>query len=552
MNTPKPSEPIQQEKPMKDVHQFGAAASHYGLENHGLRNLWAAWWNLPSPALHDTAVRNREGVTVHLGPLAVRTGQHTGRSPNDRFIVRESSTEDKIWWGKINRPFEREAFTRLKERMMTYLEGRQVFIQDCYAGADPDYRLPIRVVTETAWHNLFVRNMFIRELDREKLMRHIPEFTVIQVPSFTANPETDGTNSQAFIILNFAERMILIGGTAYAGEIKKSIFSVMNYLMPQRGVLPMHCSANMGAEGDVAIFFGLSGTGKTTLSADSSRVLIGDDEHGWSDKGIFNFEGGCYAKVINLSPEAEPEIYATTRRFGTILENVAYNAITRRIDLSDASLTENTRAAYPISHIPNASREGMAGHPKNVIFLTADAFGVLPPIARLTPEQAMYHFISGYTAKVAGTERGVTEPQPNFSACFGAPFLPLHPFTYARMLAERVEKYGANVWLVNTGWTGGPYGVGRRMNIGHTRAMVAAALAGDLDDVETRPHPVFGVHVPVHVPNVPDHILDPRNTWSDGAAYDEQARKLAHMFQENFKQFADEVSEKVLAAGPRL
>ena len=536
---------------MKDVHQFGAAASHYGLENHGLRNLWAAWWNLPSPALYDTAVRNREGVTVHLGPLAVRTGQHTGRSPNDRFIVRESSTEDKIWWGDVNRPFERDAFERLKQKMLTYLEGRQVFIQDCYAGADPEYRLPIRVITETAWHNLFARNMFIRELDRDKLMRHIPEFTVIQVPSFTATPEEDGTNSQAFIILNFAERMILIGGTAYAGEIKKSIFSVMNFLMPQRGVLPMHCSANYGPEGDVAIFFGLSGTGKTTLSADPNRTLIGDDEHGWSDRGVFNFEGGCYAKVIRLSPEAEPEIYETTRRFGTILENVAYNAITRRIDLNDDSLTENTRAAYPISHISNATRDGIGGHPRNIIFLTADAFGVLPPISKLTPEQAMYHFISGYTAKVAGTERGVTEPQATFSACFGAPFLPLHPFTYAKMLGEKIEKHQVNVWLVNTGWTAGPYGQGHRMPIAYTRAMVAAALDGRLDQVETVPDPIFGVHVPKHAPDVPDQVLTPRDTWADVEAYDAQARKLAAMFRENFKQYEDEVSPEVVAAGPQ-
>ncbi|NOZ49955.1 MAG: phosphoenolpyruvate carboxykinase [Chloroflexi bacterium] len=537
---------------MRDVHQFGAAASHFGLEKHGLRNLWAAWWNLPTPALYDTAVRNREGVTVHLGPLAVRTGQHTGRSPNDRFIVQEPTTEEQIWWGEVNRPFTIAAFARLKERMLTYLEGRQVFVQDCYTGADPNHRLPVRVVTETAWHNLFVRNMFIQEPDRAKLLRHIPEFTVIQVPSFTADPANDGTHSQAFVILNFAERLILIGGTSYAGEIKKSIFSVMNYLMPQHGVLSMHCSANMGDKGDVAIFFGLSGTGKTTLSADPNRILIGDDEHGWSDEGVFNFEGGCYAKVIRLSATAEPEIYETTRSFGTILENVAYNAHTRRIDLDDDSLTENTRAAYPISHVPNAARDGIGGHPHHVIFLTADAFGVLPPIARLTPDQAMYHFISGYTAKVAGTERGVTEPRATFSACFGAPFMPRHPFVYAKLLGERIEQHKAQVWLVNTGWSGGPYGIGQRMKIAYTRAMVAAALGGRLDDVETVTDPVFGLHVPTHVPDVPDHILLPRNTWSDGSAYDAQAHKLATMFVENFKQFADQVSADVLAAAPQL
>jgi len=537
---------------MKDVHQFGAVASFYGLEHHGLRNLWAAWWNLPTPALYDTAVRNREGVMVHLGPLAVRTGQHTGRSPNDRFIAREPSSEDKIWWGDINRPVTCEQFARLKEDMLTYLEGRQVFIQDGYAGADPEFRLPVRIITETAWASLFARNMFIQEHDREKLKRHIPEFTVLCVPSFTATPEVHGTNSQAFVIISFAQRMVIIGGTSYGGEIKKSIFSVMNYLMPQRNVLPMHCSANIGPDGNSAIFFGLSGTGKTTLSADSSRTLIGDDEHGWSAKGVFNFEGGCYAKVIRLSEEAEPEIYETTRRFGTILENVAYNAHTRRIDLNDDHFTENTRASYPISHIPNATRDGMGGHPKNVIFLTADAFGVMPPISKLTPEQAMYHFISGYTAKVAGTEKGVTEPQATFSACFGAPFLPLHPYTYAKMLGERIEEHGANVWLVNTGWTGGAYGSGHRMKIAYTRAMVAAALDGSLDDVETVADPIFGVHIPVSVPGVPDEVLQPRNTWSDVREFDKQAKKLAQMFIDNFKEFEGEVSDEVVAAGPTV
>jgi len=536
---------------MKDVHEFGAGASHYGLDNHGLHNLWAAWWNLPTAALHDIAVRNREGVTVHMGPLAVRTGQHTGRSPNDRFIVREPSTEARIWWGPVNHPYDPEKFKALKQRFMTFLEGRQVFVQDCFAGADPEYRLPIRVISETAWHSFFARNMFILERDREKLNRHIPEFTVIHAPSFTANPYKDGTHSGACIIINFAERMVLIGGSQYAGEIKKSIFSVMNFLMPQRGVMPMHCSANYGPDGDAAIFFGLSGTGKTTLSADPTRTLIGDDEHGWSDRGVFNIEGGCYAKVIRLSAEAEPEIYDTTRRFGTILENVAYNAHTRKVDLDDDSLTENTRAAYPVSHIPNATLDGQGGHPKNVIFLTADAFGVLPPISRLTPEQAMYHFISGYTAKVAGTEKGITEPVPNFSACFGAPFMPMHPFTYAKLLGEKIARHDARVWLVNTGWSGGPYGVGKRMKISYTRAMVAAALSGALCDIETTPDPVFGLNVPVSVPNVPDQVLQPRNTWAHGAAYDEQAQKLARMFVDNFKQFADEVSEKVKAAGPK-
>ena len=538
---------------MKNVHQFGYAASHYGLEHHGLHNLWAVWWNLPTAALHDIAVRNREGVTVHRGPLVVRTGQYTGRSPNDRFIVKESMNSKNIWWGDINRPISEEHFNKLHKDMMTYLEGSQLFVQDVYAGADPDYRLKVRVITETAWHNFFARNMFILERDPDVLANFVPDFTVIHAPSFTSIPEEHGTNSAAFIIINFAKGLILIGGTSYGGEIKKSIFSVMNYLMPDRGVLPMHCSANMGdGPEDTAIFFGLSGTGKTTLSADPQRILIGDDEHGWSEKGVFNFEGGCYAKVIRLSPEAEPEIYATTEKFGTILENVAYDAFTRRIDLNDARWTENTRASYPLVHIPNSAPDGLGGHPKNIFFLTADAFGVLPPISKLTPEQAMYHFISGYTAKVAGTERGVTEPQATFSACFGAPFLPRHPFVYARMLGDRIEKYGANVWLVNTGWTGGPYGIGHRMPIKHTRAMIEAALSGALDNVETEPHPIFGVLIPKHVPNVPDEVLNPRNTWTDKDAYDYQSRKLAIMFKENFKQFQDQVSEEVIAAGPKV
>ncbi|RUA17664.1 MAG: phosphoenolpyruvate carboxykinase (ATP) [Clostridia bacterium] len=537
---------------MRNVHQFGFSASHFGLENHGIHNLWAVWWNLPTAALHDIAVRNREGVTVHRGPLAVRTGQYTGRSPNDRFIVSEPSTRDAIWWGDINRPISEEHFDKLRRQMMVYLEGHQLFVQDVYAGADPEYRLPVRVITETAWHSFFARNMFILEDDADALSKFVPEFTVIHAPSFTADPDEHGTHSSAFVVINFEKRLVLIGGTSYGGEIKKSIFSVMNYLMPGRNVLPMHCSANMGeTPEDTAIFFGLSGTGKTTLSADPRRTLIGDDEHGWSDKGVFNFEGGCYAKVIRLSPEAEPEIFATTRMFGTILENVAYDAFTRRVNLDDASLTENTRASYPITHIPNAALDGRGGHPRNVFFLTADAFGVLPPISKLTPEQAMYHFISGYTAKVAGTERGVTEPQATFSACFGAPFLPLHPFAYAKMLGQRIQEHEVNVWLINTGWTGGPYGVGHRMQIKYTRAMIAAALNGDLDDVETEAHPVFGVHVPKSVPNVPDEVLNPRNTWIDKAAYDAQARKLAVMFKENFNHFQDQVAPEVVAAGPK-
>lgn len=527
----------------------GDQHSTYGLENHGLYNLNDIYWNLPTPALYEQAIMRREGGISHLGPLVVRTGHHTGRSPNDRFVVQEPSTENEIWWGKINRPFPQEKFDELHRRLASYLQMKDVYVQDCYAGADPAYRLPIRIITEYAWHNLFARNMFILARPDE-LPGHVPEFTVIDTPRFHAVPSLDNTNSETFIIINFARRLVIIGGTSYAGEIKKSIFSVMNYLLPFKGVLPMHCSANIGPQGDTALFFGLSGTGKTTLSADSSRTLIGDDEHGWSDRGVFNFEGGCYAKMINLSSEAEPEIYETTRRFGTILENVSFDTISRRINLEDSSLTENTRGAYPISHIPNATRTGLGGHPKNIMFLTADAFGVLPPISKLTRAQAMYQFISGYTAKVAGTERGITEPVPNFSACYGAPFLPLHPSKYAELLGQKIDEHDVNVWLVNTGWSGGPYGVGSRMKIAYTRAMVNAALNGDLNDVPTEAHPIFGLQMPTACPNVPPEVLNPRNTWADKNAYDEQARRLADMFIQNFEKYADQVTEEVRAAGP--
>ncbi len=528
-----------------------SAHSQYGLEEHGIRNVNAIYWNLSTPMLYEEAIRRREGRLVHLGPLVVRTGQHTGRSPNDKFIVKEPSSADKVWWGKVNRPMEPSHFEALYRRLLAYLQGRDLFVQDCFAGADPQYRLPIRVITETAWHSLFARDMFI-QAEPEGLAVHVPQFTVINVPNFHAIPEVDGTRSEVLIVLNFEKRLVLIGGTQYAGEIKKSIFSVLNYLLPQQGVLSMHCSANIGPAGDVAVFFGLSGTGKTTLSADPTRTLIGDDEHGWSDRGVFNFEGGCYAKVIKLSPTAEPEIYETTRRFGTILENVAFDSATGRLDLDDASLTENTRAAYPISHIPNATRDGLGGHPANIIMLTADAFGVLPPIARLTPTQAMYHFLSGYTAKVAGTEKSVTEPSATFSACFGAPFMALAPDVYANLLGAKIAQPNVNVWLVNTGWSGGPYGVGQRMKIAYTRAMVHAALNGVLGDVPTTPDPIFGIAVPNSCPGVPIEVLNPRNTWADKAAYDMQARKLAAMFGENFKAFADQVSPEVREAGPRL
>jgi len=534
------------------MQEQGRAKSEFGLSAHGIRNANTIWWNLSTPALYEHAVQRHEGMVAHLGPLVVRTGQYTGRSPKDRYIVKEPSTQEKVSWGKVNLPFDPRAYEVLRARLTAYLQGKDLFVQDCYAGADPEHRVPIRVVNETAWANLFVRNMFIQEPDPEKLMRHVPEYTILHAPGFQAVPEEDGTNSEAFIILHLGRREVIIGGSAYAGEVKKSMFSIMNFLLPQKGVLPMHCSANYGAsEDDVALFFGLSGTGKTTLSADTSRTLIGDDEHGWSDSGVFNFEGGCYAKVIRLSPEGEPEIYQTTRRFGTILENVAMDSASRRLDLDSSAFTENTRASYPIPHIPNATRDGRGGHPRNVIFLTADAFGVLPPVAKLTPAQAMFHFLSGYTAKVAGTERGVTEPQPNFSACFGAPFLPLHPTVYAELLGKKLAAGGANVWLVNTGWSGGPYGVGSRMKLAYTRAMVRGILDGTLASVPTTPDPVFGIHVPQSCPDVPQEILQPRNTWADKDAYDAQARKLAGMFVENFKQFEDAVGDEVRAAKPK-
>lgn len=534
------------------MQNFGPSVSHFGIENHGIKNAGTVYWNLTTPMLYEQVAQRREGVVGHLGPLLVRTGDHTGRSPNDKFIVREPTSEKDIWWGAVNQGIEQEKFDNLYRRIQAYLQNRDVFIFDGYAGADPVYRMPVRIITEFAWHSLFARNMFLRELDLHKLRHFVPEFTVIDVPLFHADPQFDGVRSQTFILVDFGKRMVLIGGTQYSGEIKKSIFSALNYYLPKRGVLSMHCSANYGRnKDDVALFFGLSGTGKTTLSSDPQRTLIGDDEHGWSDHGVFNFEGGCYAKVIRLDPQGEPDIYETTRRFGTILENVAYSSETREIDLDDDSLTENTRASYPITHIDNVDVSGVAGHPKHIVFLTADAFGVLPPISKLTTNQALYHFLSGYTAKVAGTERGVTEPKATFSACFGAPFMPLHPGVYARLLGEKLEQHKSHVWLVNTGWTGGPYGVGKRMKLAYTRRMVTAALAGELDNVETVADPIFGLHVPAAVEGVPAEVLNPRNTWESGEAYDAQANKLAQMFVDNFKQFEDGVHADVIAAGPK-
>lgn len=524
-------------------------ASHYGLKNHGLKNLNEVFWNLPTPRLYEKILVRGEGRLSHLGPITVRTGHHTGRSADDKFVVQEKIPQKDIWWGKVNPPISGAYFDQLHKRMTMHLQTQDLYVQDCFAGADPDYRLPVRIITQYAWHSLFARNMFIQATSDEQAV-HVPEFTVIDAPRFHASPRLDGTNSETFIIINFRKKLILIGGTSYAGEIKKSIFTVMNYLMPKKRVLPMHCSANIGKNDETALFFGLSGTGKTTLSADASRSLIGDDEHGWSNNGVFNFEGGCYAKLIRLSPKEEPEIYSTTRRFGTILENVALDARTRMSDLEDDSFTENTRGSYHISSIPNASRTGLGGHPGTIIFLSADAFGVLPPIARLTKDQAMYHFLSGYTARVAGTERGVTEPVPVFSACYGAPFMPMPPIRYAELLGQKLEEHGSQVWLINTGWTGGRHGVGQRMPLAHTRAMVNAALDGLLDDVPTDQERFFGLHIPLHCPNVPDNILNPRHTWENPADYDAQAAKLAGMFATNFVQFAGQISEEIRQAGP--
>ncbi len=520
------------------------------LSEQGIRNINNIFYNLTTPALYEQAIRRREASIAKSGPLVVRTGQHTGRSPNDKFIVEEPSSQDHIWWGKVNKPINDKAFYRIYGKMLAYIQNKDLYIQDCYAGADINYRLPIRVITETAWHNLFARNLFVKVESSEELRDHKPEFTILYMPSLQAYPEADETNSPVFVIVNFGRKLVLIGGTSYAGEIKKSVFTIMNYLLPLRNVMSMHCSANIGANGDTAVLFGLSGTGKTTLSADPSRRLIGDDEHGWSDDGIFNYEGGCYAKVIKLSAEAEPDIYECTRKFGTVLENVAMNTDTRILDLNDDSLTENTRAAYPLTHIKNIEPSGIGGHPKNIIMLTADAFGVLPPIAKLSTEQAMYHFISGYTAKVAGTEKGVTEPKATFSTCFGAPFMALKPSVYAGLLGEKIAKHKSKCWLINTGWSGGPYGVGSRIKISYTRAMLSAALQGKLNNVETFTDPIFGLQVPVIIDGVPQDVMNPRNTWQNKDSYDEAAKKLAKMFHENFKDYEKDVPDVIKNAGP--
>jgi phosphoenolpyruvate carboxykinase (ATP) len=527
-----------------------ARATNSGLSAQGLSPSGDVHWNLIAPELFKAAAQRDEGEFAEMGPFVAVTTPHTGRSPNDKFVVREPGSEKDVDWGKVNQPLSLDKYKLLLKDIRAYLNDcPELFVEDLFCGADPKYRLSVRYVSPNAWHMAFVRNMFIRPQPSE-LPTFEPNFAVLHAPEFQSDPARHGTRSGTFIVLNLTDRTVLIGGTRYAGELKKVMFTVMNYLLLKEDVLPMHCSANIGKGGDTALFFGLSGTGKTTLSADPKRSLIGDDEHGWSEEGIFNFEGGCYAKVINLSPENEPDIYRTTQMFGTILENVVLDPVTKRVRFADQSITENTRASYPLSYIRNHVASGRGGHPRNVIFLTADAFGVLPPIARLTDEQAMYYFLSGYTAKVAGTERGVLEPQPTFSACFGAAFLVWHPTKYAQMLGKLLREHKSSVWLINTGWSGGPYGTGKRMKLAHTRAIVHAVLAGTEERVETRIDPIFGLAIPTEVDGVPSSVLNPRATWKDGAAYDAQARKLAKMFRENFDKFGS-VDSATKDAGPK-
>lgn len=530
--------------------QAAARKSDYGLENIGLFNLNKVYWNLPTEALYEEVIFRNEGKITYNGPLVVNTGKHTARAANDKFVTHEAAIADHVWWGQYNRPYSPAKFHELFNRVQGYLQGRDLFVQDCYAGADPHYRLPVRIITELAWHSLFARNMFIPPQTNEEYRRHVPDFTVIAVPGFKAFPQVDDTPSNTVIAISFEQRLCIVGNTGYAGEIKKSIFTILNYLLPLQGVMSMHCSANVGAKGDVALFFGLSGTGKTTLSADPRRSLIGDDEHGWSDEGVFNFEGGCYAKVISLSAAAEPQIYACTRQYGTILENVIFDPVTRQIDLEDDSRTENTRASYPLEFIENALAAKRAGQPKNIVLLTCDASGVMPPIARLTPEQALYHFVSGYTSKIAGTEIGLgKEPEITFSACFGGPFMVHPPAFYARLLKQKIERYGVNCWLLNTGWVGGPYGIGKRISIRYTRALLNAALNGDLQDVPYVTDPIFGFQVPTRCPEVPDQVLDPASSWPDKEGYMKRYQSLAARFIDNFKKFED--VDEFGGAGPR-
>ena len=533
--------------------QASILKSDFGLSNIGLSNLRKVYWNLPTEALYEEAIFRHEGKISNQGPFVVNTGKHTARAASDKFIVRESSTEEDIWWGEYNQPYNPDKFNELFNRVQGFLQGRDLFVQDCYAGADPDYRLPVRIITEYAWHSFFARNMFIALDSQDEYRRHVPDFTVIAVPSFKAFPQIDDSRSDTIIVVNFEQKICIIGNSEYGGEIKKSIFSIMNFLLPHKGVMTMHCSANTGPEKDVALFFGLSGTGKTTLSADPNRGLIGDDEHGWSDEGVFNFEGGCYAKVIALSPTAEPQIYACTRKFGTILENVVMDPATRLIDLDDDAYTENTRASYPIEFIENAVIEKRGGHPRNIILLTCDASGVMPPIAKLTPDQALYHFISGYTSKVGGTEIGLgEEPEITFSTCFGAPFMVHPPFYYADLLKRKILRHEVSCWLLNTGWVGGPYGVGKRISIRYTRAMLNAALDGELHNVDYLEDPIFGFFVPETCPGVPDDVLDPSASWPDQEAYIRRYRSLASRFIDNFKKYASDCPPEVVNSGPRL
>ncbi|MGH1330496.1 MAG: phosphoenolpyruvate carboxykinase [Paracoccaceae bacterium] len=518
------------------------------LEDQGITGLGNVYYNLLEPQLVEEALKRSEGKLGKGGSFLCTTGKHTGRSPNDKFVVRTPAVEDHIWW-ENNTPMEPAAFDALHADMLEHMKGGDYFVQDLFGGADPEHRLDVRIVTELAWHGLFIRTM-LRRPERAELDNFVADFTIINCPTFLADPKKHGCRTETVIALNFDKKLILIGGTAYAGENKKSVFTLLNYILPGKGVMAMHCSANHAPNNpvDTAVFFGLSGTGKTTLSADPSRVLIGDDEHGWSDRGTFNFEGGCYAKTISLSKEAEPEIYATTEKFGTVIENMVFDEDTLDLDFEDDSLTANMRCAYPLHYISNASENSLGGHPKNIVMLTCDAFGVLPPISRLTPAQAMYHFLSGFTSKVAGTERGVTEPEPTFSTCFGAPFMPRRPEAYGNLLREKIASHGATCWLVNTGWTGGAYGTGSRMPIRATRSLLSAALDGSLNEAEYRKDPNFGFEVPVSVPGVADVLLDPRRTWADKDAYDVQAKKLVGMFAENFEQYIAYIDDDVKAA----
>ena len=527
--------------------------SNYGLEHFGLQNLKHVYWNLPISNLIEKAIQRGEGVLAESGTFVVRTDPHTGRSPGDKFVVQyNDGSDDDIWWGKVNQPLPPEKFERLHLRIRAYLQDKDVFVLDAAAGAHPAYQLPVRVVTQNAWQNLFARHMFLR-LPNEAIPGHVPKFTILHAPECFADPAEDGTKTGTFIAVNLKKNLILIGGTRYGGEIKKSIFTIMNYLLPKQGVLAMHCSATLGGDGDTALFFGLSGTGKTTLSSDPERGLIGDDEHGWGNDGVFNVEGGCYAKTIRLSQKYEPIIWEAAHQYGSLLENVPYDENSRKFDFDDSSITENTRVVYPIERVPNYVPDGRGGHPKNIFFLTADAFGVLPPIAKLTKEQAMYYFLAGYTSKLAGTERGLgSEPQATFSACFGAPFLPLHPRVYAELLGQKIEQHKVNVWLLNTGWTGGPFGVGERMHLPYTRAMVHSALNDEFEQVAYETESFFGLSIPTSCPNVPSEILNPRKTWADKTAYDAQARNLISRFEKGFSEFRGEVSKEIADAGPSL